>query len=174
MLIFIFCHNYVKKYYMLKEEISSHKNNTMGRTAVIIYTQSKDSHRVSFSFSSTITPPLGAEDGLQKIIFVFISGKFMAWDMIMERVGQIKILWVDSSFKHFQIVKRYLSQRLNSARLPLHALIFPQNSSISAKGCSLPSSNEFVFGKSLSSMQAPATPLCSSFVTKRRALLKFP
>jgi len=31
----------------------------------------------------------------------------MAWGMIMERVGKIKILWVDSSVKHFHMVKRY-------------------------------------------------------------------
>ena len=39
----------------------------------------------------------------------------MAWGMIMERVGKIKILWVDSSFKHFHMGKRYLSKRLNFA-----------------------------------------------------------
>ena len=58
--------------------------------------------------------------------------------------------------------------------LPLQALIFNENSSISARGCALPSNNEFVFGNSLSSMHAPATPIFSNLETNLLALLKFP
>lgn len=112
MLTFIFYHYHVTTYYMLKHEISSQENNTMGRTAVINIIQGL-THRVSFSFSSMVTPPLRVDELALRNIY-FMSGRLMAWDMIIERVGKIKILWVDSSVKHFQMVKRYLSQRLNS------------------------------------------------------------
>ncbi len=61
-----------------------------------------------------------------------------------------------------------------SVWLSLPALILPQNSSTSASGCSSERRNEFVFGKSLSSMVTPATPTCSSLRTSRRMLLKLP
>ena len=86
----------------------------MGRTAVIHTIQGFTLSKFQFQLHSYYSSDCGR---LSSEIFLFISGKFMAWGMIMERVGKIKILWVDSSFKHFhmEIYKRYLSKRLNFA-----------------------------------------------------------
>lgn len=56
----------------------------------------------------------------------------------------------------------------------LQALIFRQNSSISASGWLESDNNELLLGNSLSSKQTPAMPRDSSFETRRRAVLKLP
>lgn len=84
----------------------------MGRTAVIHTIQGLTLSKFQFQLHGYYSSEGGR---WSSEIFVFISGKFRAWGMIMERVGKIKILWVDSSVKHFHMVKRYLSKRLNFA-----------------------------------------------------------
>ena len=69
---------------------------------------------------------------------------------------------------------RATTQKSSSCCVSLAALIFPLNSWISARGCRSLLMKEFVFGKSLSSMHTPAIPRCSSFLTRRLTLLKFP